>query len=489
MRSTARPAWTLAVVCLATFMLLLDISVVVVAMPSVRADLGGSFADAQWVIDAYTLAMAGVIMTGAALADRIGRRRVFAAGLAVFTLASGACAAAGEPLALNVARAVQGLGSGFLLATSIPVIAAAYAGPRRARAVGAWAAMVGIALAAGPLVGGLVTDGLGWRWIFLVNVPLGLAALAVVRPAIAESFGPRRPLDPLGLGLLTLSLVGLVFGIVRGGADGWGAPVIVSAFAVGVVALAAFVAFELRASAPTVDLRLLRHGRLAAFVLAAFTLGAGFLGTFVFLSVYQQGGLGASAMEAGLRFLPITAVYAITAALAGRRLLAGTDLVSLLAVGMTAIAAGLLLMLAAGPDTSWTVLLPGFLLAGVGWGIANPAMVEGALSSVAPEAAGMASGMVNFARQAGLAAGVAALGGAFHHAVAQRLDAGAAVVDAVAGGATAPGARVALAHGIDVVTLAGAAIIVAGTATSLVLARGRQARSVAMPLPEPAPAG
>lgn len=489
MRSTARPAWTLAIVCLATFMLLLDISVVVVAMPSVRADLGGSFADAQWVLDAYTLAMAGVIMTGAALADRVGRRRVFAAGLAVFTLASGACAAAGEPLALNVARAVQGLGSGLLLATSIPVIAAAYAGPRRARAVGAWAAMVGIALAAGPLVGGIVTDGLGWRWIFLVNVPLGLAALAVVRPAIAESFGPRRPLDPLGLGLLTLSLVALVFGTVRGGADGWGAPVIVSAFAVGVVALAAFVAFELRASAPTVDLRLLRDGRLAVFVLAAFTLGAGFLGTFVFLSVYQQGGLGASAMEAGLRFLPITAVYAITAAIAGRRLLAGTDLVSLLAVGMTAIAAGLLLMLLAGPDTSWTVLLPGFLLAGIGWGIANPAMVEGALSAVAPEAAGMASGMVNFARQAGLAAGVAALGSAFHHAVAQRLDAGAAAVDAVAGGATAPGARVALAHGIDVVAIAGAAIILAGTATSLMLARGRQARSVAMPLPEPAPAG
>jgi EmrB/QacA subfamily drug resistance transporter len=488
MRPTARPAWTLAVVCLATFMLLLDISVVVVAMPSVRADLGGSFADAQWVLDAYTLAMAGVIMTGAALADRVGRRRVFAVGLAVFTLASGACAAAGEPLALNLARAVQGLGSGLLLATSIPVIAAAYAGPLRARAVGAWAATVGIALAAGPLVGGLVTDGLGWRWIFLLNVPLGLAALAVVRPAIAESFGPRRPLDPLGLGLLTLSLVALVFGTVRGGADGWGAPAIVGAFALGVAALTAFVAFELRARSPTVDLRLLRHGRLAAFVLAAFTLGAGFLGTFVYISVYQQGGLGASPMEAGLRFLPITAVYAITAGIVGRRLLAATDLIALLAAGMTAIAAGLLLMLLAGPDTSWTVLLPGFLLTGVGWGIANPAMVEGALAAVAPAAAGMASGMVNLARQAGLAAGVAALGGAFHHAVAQRLDAGSATVDAVASGATSPGARVALAHGIDVVALAGAAIVVAGTAASLALARGRRRRSVAGPVLEPAPA-
>jgi EmrB/QacA subfamily drug resistance transporter len=489
MRSAARPAWTLAVVCLATFMLLLDISVVVVAMPSMRADLGGSFADAQWVLDAYTLALAGLIMTGAALADRVGRRRVFAAGLAVFTLASAACAAAGEPLVLNLARAVQGLGSGLLLATSIPVIAAAYPGARRAGAVGVWAATVGLALAAGPLVGGLITDGLGWRWIFLVNVPLGCAALAVVRPVIEASFGPRRPLDPLGLGLLTLGLVALVFGTVRGGAEGWDAPVILAAFALGVVAIAAFVVAELRAAAPTVDLRLLRNGRLAAFVLSAFTLGAGFLSTFVFISAYQQGGLGASAMEAGLRFLPITAVYAVTAAIAGRRLLARIDLVALLAAGMAAIAAGLLLMLLAGPSTSWSMLLPGFVLAGVGWGVANPAMVEGALAAVAPEATGMASGMVNFARQAGLAGGVAALGAAFHHAVQQSLAAGSATVDAVAGGATAHGARAALAHGIDVVALAGAAIIVAGAATSLVLARGRRLRSVAVPVREPAPAG
>jgi EmrB/QacA subfamily drug resistance transporter len=490
MRSAARPAWTLAVVCLATFMLLLDISVVVVAMPSVHADLGGSFADAQWVLDAYTLALAGLIMTGAALADRVGRRRVFAAGLAVFTLASGACAAAGEPLVLNLARAVQGLGSGLLLATSIPVIAAAYPGARRAGAVGVWAATVGLALAAGPLVGGLLTDGLGWRWIFLVNVPLGFAALAVVRPAMEESFGPRRPLDPLGLGLLTLGLVALVFGTVRGGAEGWDAPVILAAFALGVVAIAAFVVAELRAAAPTVDLRLLRNGRLAAFVLSAFTLGAGFLSAFVFLSAYQQGGLDASATEAGLRFLPITAVYAVTAAIAGRRLLA-IDLVALLAAGMAAIAAGLLLLLLAGPSTSWSALLPGFVLAGVGWGVANPAMVEGALAAVAPEATGMASGMVNFARQAGLAGGVAALGAAFHHAVQQSLAAGSATVDEVAGGATAHGARAALAHGIDVVALAGAAIIVAGTATSLALARGRRLRSLAVPVPvpEPAPAG
>jgi EmrB/QacA subfamily drug resistance transporter len=500
-RVTAQPAWTLGVVCLATFMLLLDISVVVVALPSMRADVGGSFADAQWVLDAYTLAMAGLIMTGAALADRVGRRRVFAAGLAVFTLASGACAAADAPFVLNVARGVQGIGGGLLLATAVPMIAAAYPGRRRAGAVGAWAATIGLALAVGPLVGGLLTGGLGWRWIFLVNVPLGLMALAAVRPAVAESFGPRRPLDPLGLGLLTMGLVALVFGTVRGNAEGWGAPAIVAAFTIGVAALATFVTVELRSASPALDLRLLRNGRLAAFVLAAFTLGAGLLSIFVALSAYQQGGLGASSMEAGLRFLPITVVYAITAGTVGRRLLARVDLITLLAAGMAAIAAGLLLLLLTEPSTSWTVMLPGLVLAGIGWGLANPAMVEGALAAVSPAEAGMASGMLNFARQTGLAAGVAALGGAFHHAVAQRLAAGSATVDAVASGATAhlkaglgpadaaslqDGARAALAHGIDVVSLAGAAIIVAGSAGSLLLARGRRNERVAVVVPQPA---
>jgi MFS transporter len=298
-----------------------------------------------------------------------------------------------------------------------------------------------------------------------------------------------------------MGLVALVFGTVRGNADGWGAPAIVAAFTTGVAALAAFVAVELRSAAPALDLRLLRNGRLAAFVLGAFTLGAGLLSIFVALSAYQQGGLGASSMEAGLRFLPITVVYAITAGTVGRRLLARVDLIALLAAGMAAIAAGLLLMLLTGPSTSWIVMLPGFVLAGVGWGLANPAMVERALAAVSPAEAGMASGMLNFARQTGLAAGVAALGGAFHHAVAQRLAAGSATVDAVASGATAhlkaglapadaaslqAAARAALAHGVDVVALAGAAIIVAGTAGSLVLARGRRTERVAVAVPQPA---
>jgi hypothetical protein len=181
-----------------------------------------------------------------------------------------------------------------------------------------------------------------------------------------------------------MGLVALVFGTVRGNAEGWGAPAIVAAFTIGFAALAAFMAVELRSAAPALDLRLLRNGRLAAFVLAAFTLGAGLLSIFVALSAYQQGGLGASSMEAGLRFLPITVVYAITAGTVGRRLLARVDLVALLAAGMAAIAAGLLLMLLTGPSTSWTVMLPGFVLAGVGWGLANPAMVEGALAAVSP---------------------------------------------------------------------------------------------------------
>jgi EmrB/QacA subfamily drug resistance transporter len=499
--ATARPAWTLAAVCLATFMLLLDVSVVVVALPSMRADLGGTFADAQWVLDAYTLALASLIMAGAVLADRFGRRRVFATGLAVFTLASGACALAGVPLVLNIGRAVQGLGGGLVLATAIPLIATAYAGPRRAAAVGTWAATVGLAVAVGPLVGGLLTDGLGWRWIFLVNVPLGIAALAIVRPAIAESFGPRRPLDPLGIGLLTTGLVALVFGTVRGGPAGWDDPLIVGAFGLGVVATAGFVAVELRAPTPVLDLRLLRNGRLAAFVLGAFTLGAGFLGVFVELSTFHQGALGASPVQAGLRMLPMTIVYALTAVVAGRLLLPRADPVALLGGAMASIVAGLLLMRWIGPHNSWTVLLPGSALAGVGWGIVNPVTTEGALAAVEPAQAGMASGMVSFSRTAGFAAGVAAIGAAFHHAVDQRLGAGPVIADAVASGGTAhlktglePGAaaalqdaaHAALAHGIDVAALVGAAVIVAGTTASLMLARGRRTNRASIPAPQPA---
>jgi EmrB/QacA subfamily drug resistance transporter len=501
--ATARPAWTLGAVCLATFMLLLDVSVVVVALPSMRADLGGTFADAQWVLDAYTLALAGLIMAGAVLADRLGRRRIFATGVGIFTLSSAACALADAPLALNVGRGVQGLGGGLVLATAIPLIANAYTGARRAAAIGAWAATVGLAVAVGPLVGGLLTDGLGWRWIFLVNVPLGMAALAVVRPAIAESFGPQRPLDPLGIGLLTAGLAALIFATVRGGPEGWGSPVIVSAFALGVAAMVGFVAVELRAAAPVLDLRLLRNGRLAAFVLGAFTLGAGFLGVFVEISAFHQGGLGASPVHAGLRMLPMTTVYAVTAVLAGRLLLPRVELVTLLGTAMGSIAAGLLLMRLIGPHNSWTMLLPGSALAGVGWGIVNPVTTEGALAAVEPAQAAMASGMVSFSRTAGFAAGVAAIGATFHHAVEERLGAGSATADAVASGATAhltsglapvdaaglqDAAHAALAHGIDVAALVGAAIIVAGTAASVMLAHGRRSAHTRVGAPAPRPA-
>jgi EmrB/QacA subfamily drug resistance transporter len=485
-------------------MLLLDVSVVVVALPSMRADLGGTFADAQWVLDAYTLTLAGLVMVGAVLADRVGRRRIFAAGLAVFTIASGACALAGAPLALNLGRAVQGLGGGMVLATAIPLIATAYTGPRRAGAIGMWAATVGLAVAVGPLVGGLLTEGLGWRWIFLVNVPLGVAALSVVRPAIAESFGPRRPLDPLGIGLLTTGLLALVFGTVRGGVDGWGSPTIVGAFGLGVAATALFVAVELRAAAPVLDLRLLRDGRLAAFVLGSFTLGAGFLGVFVELSAFHQGGLGASPVEAGLRMLPMTIVYAVTAVGASRLLLPRVDLVALLCAAMASIVAGLLLMRLIGPHNSWLMLLPGSALAGVGWGIVNPVTTEGALAAVEPPHAAMASAMVSFSRTAGFAVGVAGVGAVFHHAVEQRLGTGSAMADAVASGALGPikaglgpvdaaalqdAAHAALAHGVDEAALVGAAVVVVGTAVSLSLARGRRLVRGRMPEPAPQPAG
>src|ERR671932_2053936 len=228
-----RSLWTLVLVCAATFMLLLDISVVTVALPQLRQDLGASFADSQWVFDAYTVMLAGVVMAGAALADRVGRRTAFVGGLALFTAASALAALAQASLVLVLARGAQGAGGALLLATAVPLLADAYPGRARATAIGIWGATIGAATAVGPLVGGLLTDAFGWRSIFLVNVPIGLLAAPLARSLVAESRGARQALDARGLMLLTGGLTAGVFAIVRGGAAGWGSAQVVASGARG----------------------------------------------------------------------------------------------------------------------------------------------------------------------------------------------------------------------------------------------------------------
>src|ERR687886_2251423 len=434
--SRPRPAWTVVLVCAATFMLLLDISVVTVALPQLRADVGASFADAQWVFDAYTVMLAGLVMAGAALADRLGRRAVFVGGLALFPVAWAVAAASQASLLLVLARGAQGVGGALLLATAVPLLAAAYPARGRATALGIWGATIGAATAVGPLVGGLLTDALGWRSIFLVNVPIGLVAAPLARRLVLESRGDWRPLDVRGLALLTGGLTAGVFAIVRGGVVGWDAAPVVLSGAAALCALTAFVAVELRLPAPMLAFRLLATPNLAAATISVAALAVGLTPVLIYLAVYFEGGLGASPSRAGLFLLPATVTSAIAAGVTGRLLLSRLTLPAILAGASALVAVGLALMTPLGATSGWIALVPGLVISGIGWGTINPAAAEGTLASVPASAAAMASGIIQVTRQIGIAVGVAALGALFHAHVEHALGDAASFSDGVAAGAT-----------------------------------------------------
>jgi EmrB/QacA subfamily drug resistance transporter len=461
-------------------MLLLDVSVVTVALPRLRRDLGATFADAQWVFDAYTVMLAGLVMAGAALADRAGRRAVFVAGLAVFTAASAVAAAAESSSVLVLARGVQGAGGALLLATAVPLLGDAYPGRSRARALGVWGATIGAATAVGPLVGGVLTDAFGWRSIFLVNVPIGLLAAPLAVRLIAESRGASRPVDAPGLLLLTGGLIAAVLAIVRGGAAGWESLQVAVPGVLAAGALIGFVRVELRAAAPMVDLRLLATPRLAAATVSVATLGLGLTPVLIYLAVFFQGARGATPTGAGLMLLPATVASAVASGLTGRLLLGRVALLAILAGAGAVVTAGLALLTLVDADAGWIALVPGLLVAGIGWGVINPAATEGALASVPVGEAAMASGIIQVTRQIGIAVGIAALGALFHAHVQHALDAVAPVRDAAALQAAT---RHAMAGGIDAIALAGAVTCALGALT--VLALGAQARVARVPAPEP----
>src|SRR5919202_1590127 len=294
-----------------------------------------------------------------------------------------------------------------------PLLGDAYPGRARATALGIWGATIGAPTAVGPLVGGLLTDTFGWRSIFLVNVPVGLLAVPLGLRLLVEGRGERRAVDAAGLGLLTGGLLARVFAIVRSGAAGWASAQVEISGLVAVCALAAFVAVELRIAAPMLDLRLLATPDLAAATVSVAALAVGLTPVLIFLAVYFQGGLGASSTGAGLMLLPATVASAIASGVTGRVLLARLPLPSILAGASSLVATGLALMTLLHDKSAWTVLVPGLTIAGIGWGTINPAATEGALASVPPQAAAMASGLVQVTRQIGIAVGVAALGALF----------------------------------------------------------------------------
>jgi EmrB/QacA subfamily drug resistance transporter len=402
--------WTLVAVCTTTFMLLLDITVVNVALPNIQHDLDASLTGLQWVVDAYALTLAALILTAGTLADRYGRRLLFMVGVVVFTLSSLLCGLAWNIAVLDVARAVQGVGGAALFATALALIGAEYRGPEIGGAIAIWGATIGAAVASGPLVGGIITDALDWRWVFFVNVPVGAFALWVAATRMGESRDPQATrTDVWGLLTFSASLFLIVFGVLRGNAEGWSSAQILGSLIGGGVLLAVFVAVEHMQARPMLDLDLFRHPGFVGVSIATFCIGAGMFALFPYLSIYFQDVLGNSPLGAGLRFLPLT-VFVFIVPLTTRKLAPDASLRWLLSGGLVLVAAALLLMHGLTPSSKWTALLPGLIVAGIGIGLANPAIAAAALRAVDPSRTGMASGINNACRLTGVAVGVAALG-------------------------------------------------------------------------------
>lgn len=425
--------WTLIAIALGVFMLLIDVTIVNVALPDIGSDLGSSFSDLEWVVNAYSLTLAASLLVAGSLADLIGRRRVFVAGLLVFTLASLGCGLSNSPLLLNLLRGVQGLGGGMMFATSLALIAQSFHGKDRGVAFGVMGAVTGAAVAVGPLAGGVLTDAFGWEWIFFVNIPIGAIAATLTLTRVAESRDPHPAgIDWLGAILFSAALFLLIFGLVRGNAEGWGSAQIVACLGGSVVLLALFAFTQLRRENPLFDLRLLRKPTFLGASMVAFCMSASLFAIFLYLTLYLQGGvLGFSPLEAGLRFLPITGLMLLVGPIAGR-LSAIVPVRALLGGGLFFVGIGLLLMHGVEPGDTWTVLIVGFIVAGIGSGLVNPPLASTAIGVVEPRRSGMASGINSTFRQVGIASGIAALGAVFQHRVHELIVQGTAGTPAAA---------------------------------------------------------
>ncbi len=417
-----RKWWTLVLVSIATFMLLLDVTVVNVALPDIQRELHASLSSLQWVVDAYSLMLAAFLLTAGSLGDRLGRRRVFTIGFGIFTFASFLCGISNDPTLLNLARGLQGIGGAGMFATSLALIGQEFHGKDRATAFGVWGATVGGAVAVGPLVGGVLTQSFGWEWIFFVNVPIGIAAMVLTERKIVNVFAERpEPIDFPGLVTFSLALFLLIFGLIRGNPEGWSSTLIVSCLLGAAVLMAAFVAIELRSEHPMLDFSLFRKRAFNGVSAVAFTLSAGMFALFLYLTIYLQGVLDFSPLEAGLRFLPLTILGFVVAPIAGA-LSNKIPIRILLGVGMTLVGVGLLLMHGVSVDSEWTTLLVGFVVAGIGIGTTNPGIGQAAIAVVPPQKAGMGSGINTTFRQVGIATGVAGLGAVFQSRVDTKLS-------------------------------------------------------------------
>jgi EmrB/QacA subfamily drug resistance transporter len=409
MNSNKTRNWTLAVVSIATAMLMLDIAVVNTAITDMGRDLGTGLDGLKWVVDAYTLALAAVVLTTGSLADRIGRRRVFAAGLGVFTVTSGLAAMATDITMLNVIRSVQGLGAAAMFATSMAILANEFPGAaERGKALAIYGATIAGSFAFGPLVGGGLTSAFGWRSIFVINIPIGIFALWITAKYVRESRDPQaRRIDWTGQTLLTGGLFLFVLALLNGNDHGWSSAEIVGELAGAGALFAAFVAVERRIKDPMLPLGLFRNGPFAGAQLSAFAISGSLFAIYLYATLYLQHVLGLSAIEAGLVYVPGTIVMAAVSGATANMYDKSRLMVS---GGLALVAVGMLMMTTAGVASSWAVLIPGLVVSMIGVGMFNPAVIAVALGSVSEHQSGLAAGVNDTFRQAGIAVGVAALG-------------------------------------------------------------------------------
>ena len=463
------PLPTFLVTSLALFMVSLDNLVVTTALPVIRRDLGASLAQLEWIVNAYTLTFAVLLLTGAALGDRFGRKRIFVVGIAIFTFGSAMAALSPSGDALVVARAIQGLGAAFVTPLTLTLLSAAVPAERRGLALGAWGGISGLAIAIGPLVGGAIVDGLDWHWIFWLNVPIGLLVIPLALALLQESHGPDGRLDLPGLALASGGLFALVFALIHGNGDGWTSGQVLASFAAAAVLLPAFLVREATAASPMLPLRFFRSRRFSVANAVGFLMSFGLFGSVFLLAQFFQLVQGYSPFEAGLRTLPWTGMPIIVAPIAG----ALSDRIGsrpLLVAGMSLLAAGLgWFAVVATPTVDYLEIVPAFLIAGIGMSLIFAPTANLVLSSVRREEEGLASGANNTIREVGGVFGVAILASVF----------------SAAGGYASPATFVA---GLTPAVWVGAAAVAVGALVALAIPTRRSA-TISLELPAPAALG
>jgi EmrB/QacA subfamily drug resistance transporter len=498
----AKKWWTLVAVLLSTFMLLLDTTIVNTALPSIQREFHGSLTVLQWVIDAYALVLAAMLLVGGSLADKFGRRLLFAIGNVIFTIGSLLCGLATGSLFLVLARGLQGVGGAIMLATSLALIGYAYRGKDRGVAFGLYGAVSGIAIAIGPLAGGLITTGISWRWVFLINMPIGIVATVITLAMVSESRDPRAArVDLAGFVTFAGGLAALVYGLIES-AGGWSQTGVVVSLALAGVLLCAFLVIEFSQRQPMLDLSLFRKPTFVGGLIAAFAAAGSMFALITYLVLYLQNLLGYDAFDAGLRTTSITLAVLVTSTIAGR-LTTVIPIKLMIGAGFVFVGAGLLLMRGLTATSAWTHLIPGMIACGIGAGLITVPLAATAVGVVESARGGMASGINSTFRQVGLAAGIGLYGSLFaselRHGVTDALlrTSYASQASHIAASLT-PGARTGsvpaavtgavrtgFTSAMNEILLVGAIIALAAAVTSLILIRARD--FAAPPRPDTTP--